>query len=313
MTKLEWCRANASPAIQQLSDDEVLKYMSSTYDKFCVNKEEITDDLTHTKRNPINKQMDIMVKILCRHFGDRLAFKGGYMLTKLMPETARQTTDIDFSIQNSELYQELISVMKRIGDEFVERGFIASYTVKDVLEKYRSGGMDMFDETGRKVLGIDIGWHDITFGTTTTTVDIGNINAFTVERMLADKVTAILSRKRFRRPKDIYDLYCITNCFDFDVKLVKEYIFKRTEGVGADWCNFPFNDTVINEYAKAYSSLKLNSIVRDKVLPKPAFEDVMQRFDTISLALNDTDNCFNYWDHTKLYFSKEAECDYEYE
>lgn len=76
MTKLEWCRANASPAIQKLSDAEVLEYMSSAYDKFCTNKEEIIDDLPLVECNPINEQMDIMVKILCRYFGDRLAFKG---------------------------------------------------------------------------------------------------------------------------------------------------------------------------------------------------------------------------------------------
>lgn len=301
MTKLEWCRANASPAIQQLSDAEVLDYMSSTYDKFCVDKEEITDDLTHTEHNPINDKMDIMVKILCSYFGDRLAFKGGYMLTKLMPETARQTTDIDFSIQNSELYQELISVMRRIGDEFIERGFIASYTVKDVLEKYRSGGMDMFDADGGKVLGIDIGWHDITFGTTTTTIDIGAINAFTVERMLADKITAILSRKRFRRPKDIYDLYCITNCFDFDVNTVNDYILKRTEGAGADWKNFPFDMVVIQEYEKAYNKLALNSILKGVVLERPSFGDVLARFNTICRRLLNPENKY-YWDHTETIF-----------
>lgn len=228
------------------------------------------------------------------------------MLTKLIPETARQTADIDFSIQDSELYQELISVMKRIGEEFIERGFIVSYTIKDVLERYRSGGMDMFDETGRKVLGIDIGWHDITFGTTTTTISIGDINAFTVERMLADKITAILSRKRFRRPKDIYDLYCITNCFDFDVNAVNDYILKRTEGAGAEWQNFPFNSVVLNEYKKAYDSLSLDSIYKDTKLPKPDFNDVINRFNSICLVLKNKDNDFKVWHHESLTFKKEV-------
>ena len=159
----------------------------------------------------------------------------------------------------------------------------------------------MYDVDNSKVLGIDIGWHDITFGTTTTSIDIGEVRAFTVERMLADKITAILSRKRFRRTKDIYDLYCITNCFDFNVDVVNDYILRRTDGKGAEWGNFPFNDTVVREYEKAYSKLDLQSIVKNGVLEKPEFKKVFYRFNNICRFLL---NCGNkkYWNHVDCCF-----------
>lgn len=298
MTKLEWCKENAPDSIQELSDSEILCYMSDAYERFCAN-ESLDVPIDSTELNSINSDMDFMVTVLTRAFGDKLAFKGGYMLTKLLPKYARQTTDIDFSIQKSELYKDLITVMHKIGDAFIDRGVIASYIVKPEVQQRKSGGMDMYDEHGSKILGIDIGWHDISFGTTTTCIDIEDVRAFTVERMLADKITAILSRKRFRRPKDIYDLYCITNCFDFDANVVNEFILKRTEGVGADWQNFPFNEKVITEYEKAYNKLQLNSIYTETRLNKPDFELVLKRFDCICNTLKHSNLLQTFWDHTK--------------
>ena len=292
MTK--WCQANALKSLDDKVD--VLQVMKDAY---SANNSD-NNDILLEEPNMINGYMDVMVIRLVRTFGDKLAFKGGYMLTKLMPKFARQTTDIDFSIQSSELYNSLINEMDEIGEDFISKGYISSYRIKKSIEKHMSGGMDMYDISGRKVLGIDIGWHDITFGTVVTSIDIGDINAFSIERMLADKITAILSRKRFRRPKDVYDLYCISNCFDFDLQLVNEYILRRTEGKGAEWDNYPFSEQVLIEYRKAYDKLSLNSMYKGVTLQKPRFEDVMSRFSNIceSLMAGVTGN----WNHEKEIF-----------
>lgn len=305
MTKLEWCRANAPDAIKKLSDAEILKYMSSSYDKFCEDNKPVAEDMIieDASETTITSMLDEMVLVLSRLFGDRLAFKGGYMLSKMMPDVARQTTDIDFSIQTSDIYANLIDAMNHIGKHFIEKGYIDRYTVKDTVQPNRSGGMDMYAADGSKILGIDVGWHDITFGTTTTNIDIGQVRAFTVERMLADKITAILSRKRFRRPKDIYDLYCITNCFDFDANLVNEYILKRTDGAGAEWDNYPFSEVIVHEYEKAYNSLVVKSIKTSEPVEKPAFDDVLSRFYTLCAKLLNPSGVM-LWDHTTRVFRR---------
>lgn len=293
MTKLEWCRENAPKAIQGLSDEEIVSCMSTAYEQFC---NESVIEVDNTELNTINSDLDLIVLALVRLFGDKLAFKGGYMLTKLMPDRARQTTDVDFSIQNSELYRDLLIAMERIGAELVRKGHVASYKIKPEVRERMSGGMDMYDVTGKKVLGIDIGWHDITFGTTTTNINIVDVNAFMVERMLADKITAILSRKRFRRPKDIYDLYCITNCFDFDAGLVSDFILKRTEGAGAEWDNIPFDNIVCREYEKAYNKLTLQSIYAQQNLNRPEFTTVLNRFYTVCEGVR-YDYSLKHWSH----------------
>ena len=302
MTKLEWCRKHAPESLKDMSDEELLEMMESSYKRFC--NTEVREDaptFESVEYNPINTDMDYMVLELVREFGDKLAFKGGYMLTKLIPDTARQTADIDFSIQSSELYQALIHSMERLGKRFVSEGKVSTYRVKADISKTKSGGMDMYDSSGSKVLGIDVGWHDITFGTTTTSIDVCTLRAFEVERMLADKITAILSAKRFRRPKDLYDLYCITNCLDFDAEVVNKYILLRTNGVGAEWDNFPFDEDTVIKYSETYNNLVIRSIRKDVELERPAFKDVFARFNVICRRLLNVDG-LNKWDSRRECF-----------
>ena len=283
MNKLEWCRANAPDAIKDVPDDELLEYMESAWEKFAPKESMQNEPIVSLKE--INSNMDYMVLTLLQTFGNNLAFKGGYMLTKLIPNHARQTQDIDFSIQSSELYQSLINTMTEIGNKFVRDGIIASFKIKQTIEPHCSGGMDMYDANGTKILGIDVGWHDITFGTTKTSIDIGEVRAFEVERMLADKIAATLSRKRFRRSKDIYDIFCITNCFDADLNKIRRCLDIRNSDVAVNWENFPFNETIINELEKAYDKLILESIYSDTVLEKPKYSNVLGRFNALCLGV----------------------------
>lgn len=297
MTKLEWCRANAPEAFKDADDEFLLAMMSSSYDKFCIYKEVQVESATE-ELNEENNYLDKMVQRLINVFGDNLAFKGGYMLTKLMSEYARQTTDIDIGIQTSEIYQDVLETMRSIGDEFISLGYIERYTLTNAIQQHMSGGMDMYDTTGRKVLGIDVSWHDLSYGLTTTTISVGNVTAFTVERMLSDKIRAVLSRKRFRRVKDIYDIFCLTNCFDFDANKIIEFLNK---GNPPEWNNFPFDESVIQEYEKAYNKLRLVSIVKRKELTKPSYSSVLSRFNTICYKLLDMDSeCM--WSHKDCTF-----------
>lgn len=280
MTKLEWCRENAPTLWKNLTDEELLARMDSMY-KDTVgassNNTNVEIESVEYAPNKINEYLDYMVLELVREFGNKLAFKGGYMLTKLMRNTARQTSDIDFSILSDDIYEQIKIKLWSICNHLQSVGAIDEYSIKDNIEHFMSGGADMYKD-GKKILGIDVGWHDISYGTVIRNVDIGELNSFEVERMLADKITAILSRKRFRRPKDLYDLYCISECMEFDAKVVRDYILRRTDGKDADWQNYPFNEKVLIEYEKAYNSLTIASIYSGVELRKPDFQSVIDRF-----------------------------------
>lgn len=141
MNKLEWCRANAPDAIKDAPDDELLEYMESSWEKFAPKESLQNESIVSLKE--INSNLDSMVLTLLRIFGNESVFNGGYMLKKLIPDCARQTQDIDFSIQTSELYQNLLLTMEDIGKRFIEDGIIAKYIIKPEIHPHCSGGMDL--------------------------------------------------------------------------------------------------------------------------------------------------------------------------
>ena len=283
MNKLEWCRANAPDAIKDIPDDELLEYMESSWEKFAPKESLKNEPIVSLKE--INSDINSMILTLLRIFGNESVFNGGYMLTKLIPDCASQTQDIDFSTQSSELYKSLINTMLAIGNKFVKDGIISNFKIKQTIVPHYSGGMDMYNASGTKILGIDVSWSDMLLGTTKTVIDIGEVSALDVERMLADKIAALLSKKQFRCTKDIYDIFCITNCFDADLNKIRKYLYTRNVIVA--WTNFLYSETVINDLKNAYDKLTLESIYSDAVLEKPEFSSVLGRFNVICLDVLD--------------------------
>ena len=304
MTVIEWCRKNAPTLWKDLPDDELLKKMKPQLETLGdITTSNVTESVEFDPSD-INQCLDYIVLELNREFGNKLAFKGGYMLTKLMKTRARQTADVDFSILTGALYESIKDKLVQVSEHFISVGAIDNYKIKETIKPTMSGGVDMYKD-GVKMLGVDVGWHDITYGTVIRNLDVGDLNSFEVERMLADKITAILSRKRFRRPKDIYDLYCISETMSFDAHKVAQYIDRRTDGAGADWQNLPFSDDIVREYRKAYNSLKLTSAYTGEELVRPQFDNVLDRFNEIAYRVKGPDFEYHIWDVNKHCFVNE--------
>lgn len=122
--------------------------------------------------------------------------------------------------------------------------------------------------------------------------------------MLADKIIAILSRKRFRRTKDLYDFYILVRSFDFDLRKLRSYIDLRG---GAEWDNIPFNDIVLEQYRKAWEKLQLVSSETGDLMEKLNFEVYLQLFYAVVLPLKT--NVFDYpiWNHSTCTLGHEKE------
>lgn len=231
-----------------------------------------------------NTALDYMVTVFLRCLDIPNAFKGGYMLTKLLGGDSRATRDIDFSIQNKEAYESIKNVLEGIANKFLDVGIIDDYNVKETISETSSGGITFYSE-GRLVLGIDIGLHDVMYGTQNYNLNVGNVKAFSVERMLSDKLLAILSRKRFRRTKDLYDFYIITSHFDVDYKELVNCIDRRENYDKSVWNNIPFSDTVLVEYLKAWKKLTVTSSLTGEEISKPSFSDCINRFNKFALLI----------------------------
>lgn len=244
-----------------------------------VNTKEEMPEFTGTSAQ---EMLDYMVLVLARCMSCSIAFKGGYMLNQLLGGVSRKTADVDFSIAYKGDYDGIKLWLRKIAEKFIELNLIESYRIKEDIQERQSGGIDMFDSTGRKILGVDVGLHNIGYGIRHYDLGFVEVDGFSIERMLADKLIAITTRKRFRRTKDLYDIYAITNFFDVDYVTLSEYV--RIRG-GAEWDNIPFNDDVIVQYKQAWEKLDLRSSVNAGSLEKPVFEDALNRFYELAIPL----------------------------
>lgn len=293
MTQMEYIKSIAPDGYLEAFDEETLKDLfREQWEEYCNNNTVLEDAV-----NPINEKLDYMALTLVNEFGDKLAFKGGYMLSKLIPTVARQSSDIDFSIDYDTLYYDMVETLKSIGEHFVAEGYVDHYTIKGSIEPHKSGGADFYEKDGRKVLGVDVGWHPTNWGTMQTDIGIMSVRHFTIERMLSDKFCAILTKKRFRRAKDIYDLHQLMRFYDVDLDALRDGIRRHNDDTPVEWSNYPFNEIVVREYKKAYDKLEIKSIRPGVTIDKPSFTDVCTSFDKLRTGILNTQ--YIRWNHIR--------------
>lgn len=226
-----------------------------------------------------DKILDYIVQTITNELGAKnLAYKGGYILNKRIPNI-RKTFDVDFSIENRELYEDVKQVLSNLGEFFIKQNIIDSYRVKDCMDETKSGGIKL-KRQGYE-LGVDVGLHPLAIGITSLTLEFGDIYAFSIERSLADKIAVICSAKRFRRVKDLYDVFMMIRHFNIDGNLLCQCLELRQ----VEWGEYPDEQEVITQLAFAFR--KLNVYRGDSMVSmmKPDFEEVMILFSIFCKSL----------------------------
>lgn len=234
--------------------------------------------------------LDYIMTELCSSLDiTKLAFKGGYVLNNILPKNvARRTTDIDFSISEKLYYESVVKCFERIGNTLVSIGIAESYEIKDEIKETMSGGIKIHTPNKVRDLGVDVGLHDTSYGVDNVNIIGFDVNKFMIERMLADKLSAMFSRKRFRRPKDLYDFYVLTEYFDVDMNKLRDCIDRR----GIEWDKTPLKEEVCVQYKKAYDMLEMSEDLRVQQ-EKPNFNIVIGR---VEIFVNNYDSVVN-WNH----------------
>ena len=99
--------------------------------------------------------LDYIVFIITMRLGlENIAYKGGYILNKLIPNT-RKTYDVDFSIAREELYKDVKIILHELGELFITKGIVDNYDVKENITDTASGGIK-FKKDGHSILGVDV-------------------------------------------------------------------------------------------------------------------------------------------------------------
>ncbi|MDO4264844.1 MAG: nucleotidyl transferase AbiEii/AbiGii toxin family protein [Eubacteriales bacterium] len=176
-------------------------------------------------------------------YAENLVLKGGLFLYSLTGFDSRVTVDVDFLLrqvpntpeQLKSLLEEIINVPT--GNDFV------TFVIKDVApiavtKKYAGIGASIIAriKNTRTPFSIDFGVGDVIvpkqkkrqIPTQLPDFESPMINTYSVETTVAEKLDAILNLMEFSsRMKDYYDIYYISNKFDFEGEVLTEAL-KRT-------------------------------------------------------------------------------------
>jgi len=190
-------------------------------------------------------QEEFLRRLQISHYSDNFVLKGGLFLYALTEFDSRATVDIDFLIRNiPNTPEKLEAVIREIiqcdtGNNFVSFE-IKKTTQISVTKKYIGISVSMVAiiRNTRTPIDIDIGVGDIivprperrSIPTQLPDFTAPNINTYSVETTVAEKLDAILSLMSFTsRMKDYYDLYYLANKFDFRGTILTEALSKTFE------------------------------------------------------------------------------------
>jgi len=197
-------------------------------------------------------------------------FKGSLVLKACLleagfPEEIRHTVDIDanwYSDGFPTAEQMTYSLQKALS----RSGINLSVSLYRMYEEGRSAGFELSDcNTGEVIFTMDI---DVNRPTALTKIyEIGEIrfSGFTVDQMLADKISAVSGDKVFRRIKDVVDLYYLSQVFPFHSNNIKQILKENHRTLGL------FDGFLCkkDELVHAYDKFRLSGDVN-----KPSFDDI---------------------------------------
>lgn len=163
----------------------------------------------------------ILKQIADSNFSSDFIFKGGFLLSNIIGLEERTTRDIDFSIKNFSLEEDILKekfekILKKSDDISFELIDLKSIKEDDIYGGYRVEIMCKLENIKEKI-------HiDIATGDPITPKEVNysyksiftgknfNLKAYNIETILAEKIETIYSRGVFNsRSKDFFDVYII--------------------------------------------------------------------------------------------------------
>jgi hypothetical protein len=232
--------------------------------------------------NDIDSLLDFIVRRLVIDVGDFIALKGGYVVKQLHP-LARYTTDVDLSIEDITSFTLVLKSLEASAKKIIDV-FGGSYSLTDVKE-LSSGGVTVYKnllgEGKQSLVSVDVSLQNLSYGV----VKVDNLGRrFTIERMLADKLSALSSYKRLRRSKDLYDLWLFNEYFSIDYKELLRVVNLRGYNPRL------FTEEELIQMNKAYDTLKLDRSKGTMAKDSVPYRLALAAYGTVILKLEEAKN-----------------------
>ena len=196
-------------------------------------------------------QEEFLRKLSMSKYADNLILKGGLFIYTLTNFESRATIDVDFLMQQlpnsvEEIEKIVLDILSvDTGNDFIELTAKAFETISP-QRKYTGVSFQIIGKikNTRTPFNVDLGVGDIIVPKAEKRVIPVQLDEFTkpeistysLESTIAEKFDAMLQRLEMTsRMKDFYDVYYLSNMFDFDGRKLQEAIFETLQNRGTSY------------------------------------------------------------------------------
>lgn len=232
-------------------------------------------------------QEEFLRRLSMSKYSDNLVLKGGLFIYTLTNFESRSTTDIDFMARclpnNVETFQKIVSeiIAVETGNDFIELSAEAFENIS-IQRKYPGISCQIVGKikNTKTPFGIDIGVGDVIVPKPekrAIPVQLDDftkpeISTYSLESTIAEKFDAILQRLEMTsRMKDFYDIYYLSNMFDFDGRSLQQAIFETLQNRGT-----PYHADSLDQISRFVSDpgmiTKWNQFLRRMKVKEPDFD-----------------------------------------
>ena len=210
------------------------------------------------KARESGKSLQLLLQLFCQEeflrrlsrskYADHLVLKGGMFIYTLSRFASRSTADIDFLLQQEPgSMQDVKRMVAEIISVDSENNFVQltsqSYETISPQRKYKGVSFQLMGQikNTKTVFNVDIGIGDVivpdperlTVPVQLEDFEPATVLAYSLESTVAEKFEALIQRQLLTsRMKDIYDIYYLSNQFDFDGNLLQQAIWKTLKNRG---------------------------------------------------------------------------------
>ena len=240
-------------------------------------------------------QEEFLRRISMSNYSQNLILKGGLFIYTLSNFESRSTIDVDFLLKNfpnnfpnnvdkkEKIITEIIKIDS--GNDFIT--FESSgYEKISPHRKYNGVSFKMIGKikNTRTPFNVDIGVGDIIIPyaesrkipTQLENFTSPTILTYSLESTISEKFDAIIQRLSLTsRMKDYFDIYYLSNTFDFNGEKLRTAIFETLQNRGTEYRNETF-DIIISFSENESMKLKWNNFVKNLDFSHSSFNDVIE-------------------------------------
>lgn len=239
-------------------------------------------------------QEEFLRRISMSNYSQNLILKGGLFIYTLSNFESRSTIDVDFLLKNFpndvDKLQKIITEIINIdsGNDFITLES-SGYEKISPHRKYNGISFKMIGKikNTKTPFNVDIGVGDIIvpyaesrkIPTQLDEFASPTILTYSLESTIAEKFDAIIQRLSLTsRMKDYFDIYYLSNTFDFDGEKLRTAIFKTLQNRGTKYQQETFN-IIISFSENDSMKLKWNNFVKNLDFSHSNFNDVISLLD----------------------------------